>query len=60
LLLCDEPTGNLDSKLGEEIIKLLIELNQRQGLTIVIVSHDLKIAERAERIARIHDGVLFA
>lgn len=55
LLLADEPTGNLDSKTGEEIMHLFHELH-RQGNTIVLITHDEKVAEQAERMIRILDG----
>lgn len=56
VLLCDEPTGNLDSKMGEEILNILFGLNERHHTTIVIVTHDKGIAKRAERIIEIRDG----
>lgn len=55
LILADEPTGNLDSKSGEEILSLLSKLN-KEGNTIVVVTHDLDIAKRAGRIISIKDG----
>jgi len=58
LLLADEPTGNLDSATGGEIMKLLERLNRDQGLTIVMVTHDERIAERAHRVVRLRDGRL--
>jgi macrolide transport system ATP-binding/permease protein len=57
LLLCDEPTGNLDSRAAGEIVDLLEDLN-RQGLTLVIVTHNEEIAKRAGRRVHIVDGVL--
>jgi lipoprotein-releasing system ATP-binding protein len=56
LLLADEPTGNLDQHTGQEIIKILRTLNREQNLTIVMVTHDLAIAEQADRIVRLADG----
>jgi lipoprotein-releasing system ATP-binding protein len=56
LLLADEPTGNLDSKTGGEIMDLLATLNKERGLTIVMVTHDNSIAEQANRIVRIDNG----
>jgi lipoprotein-releasing system ATP-binding protein len=56
LLLADEPTGNLDRGTGEDIIRLLRDLNERQKLTIVMVTHDQSIAARADRIVRLADG----
>ena len=58
ILLADEPTGNLDSATGGEIMKLLERLNRDQGLTIVMVTHDERIAKRAHRIVRLRDGRL--
>ncbi len=56
LLLADEPTGNLDQDTGREIIKILRALNERQALTIVMVTHDQAIAAQADRIVRLADG----
>jgi putative ABC transport system ATP-binding protein len=59
IILADEPTGNLDSKSGAEIIEILHQLHE-QGLTIVMVSHDADIARQSERIVHIHDGQITA
>jgi ABC-type lipoprotein export system ATPase subunit len=56
LLLADEPTGNLDSKTGEEVLELFQELNREEGVTVVLVTHDPHVASHAERIIYIHDG----
>ncbi|MBN1588660.1 MAG: ABC transporter ATP-binding protein [Pirellulales bacterium] len=56
LLLADEPTGNLDHETGEEILEVLRGLNQRQNLTIVMVTHDPSIAGQADRVVRLADG----
>jgi putative ABC transport system ATP-binding protein len=56
LLLADEPTGNLDSRMGEEIMQLLEEYNRDVGTTVVMVTHDQRLAERTERIVRLFDG----
>lgn len=57
LLLADEPTGNLDSKSGQDIIQLLEALNQR-GVTLMIITHDPALGQRAQRQIRIVDGVI--
>ncbi len=56
IILADEPTGNLDSKTGEEIIKLLLDLNKKHGKTVVVVTHDSQLAKRMKRIIHIKDG----
>jgi lipoprotein-releasing system ATP-binding protein len=56
LLLADEPTGNLDQRTGQEIIKILRTLNRQRNLTIVMVTHDLAIADQADRIVRLANG----
>ena len=58
IILADEPTGSLDSKTGEEILRLLLELNSTNNVTILLVTHDNSIAEIAPRKLVIHDGVL--
>ncbi len=56
ILLADEPTGNLDSDAGHRVLALLEELREREGLTIVMVTHDPDVAEHADRIVRMLDG----
>ena len=56
VLLCDEPTGNLDSQSGKEVLRLLRELQSEDGQTIIMVTHDGNIADQADRIVRIEDG----
>ena len=58
LLLCDEPTGNLDSENGKNILHLLIELNQDKKITIVMVTHDKDIAASAGKVMHLKDGIL--
>jgi ABC-type lipoprotein export system ATPase subunit len=58
LLLCDEPTGNLDSENGKKILQLLIELNQSQKITMVMVTHDSEMAAGATRVLHLKDGLI--
>ena len=58
LILADEPTGNLDSKSGEEIMQVLLGLNRTRGLTLVFVTHDPNIAAQTRRVIRLRDGVV--
>jgi putative ABC transport system ATP-binding protein len=60
VLLADEPTGNLDTKSGSELIALLEKLNAGQGLTLIIVTHDPEISSRARRILHLRDGAVVA
>jgi putative ABC transport system ATP-binding protein len=56
IVMADEPTGNLDTKSGEEIMKLLLKMNAERGTTLIIVTHDPEIAEHAQRIVSLLDG----
>jgi len=58
IILADEPTGNLDSKVGAEIMNIFRSLHKEQGLTIVMVTHDQNIAANAERTIRVRDGLI--
>ncbi len=58
ILLADEPTGNLDSQSGKEIMELLMKLNQQQNTTIVLVTHDPTVATHAQRIVQLFDGLV--
>ncbi len=56
ILLCDEPTGNLDTRTSREIMAFIRELNEREGLTVILVTHDLDVARRAKRALVLIDG----
>jgi len=58
VLFADEPTGNLDSATGTEIMRVLERLNRKEGLTVIMVTHDASIAERADRVLHLADGKL--
>src|SRR5512143_1993136 len=58
IIMADEPTGNLDSKVGREIMTLLLNLNQERGTTLIIITHDPAIGSQALRIVRIRDGIV--
>jgi len=58
ILLADEPTGNLDSKSGAEVMEILRNLHRERGLTVVTVTHDPKVAAQAQRIIHIQDGLV--
>jgi putative ABC transport system ATP-binding protein len=56
--MADEPTGNLDTKSGDEIMTLLKNLNKERGTTLIIITHDPEVAEQTNRIVSIRDGLL--
>ena len=58
LLLCDEPTGNLDSQTGQEVIEFFHKLNEEDGVTRLIVTHERRVSDVAKRIIQIRDGSL--
>ena len=58
ILMADEPTGNLDSKSGKEIMELILTLNRERGTTILVVTHDPRIAEQTERVISLQDGLV--
>src|SRR5512142_552976 len=58
IIMADEPTGNLDSKVGKEIMTLLLKLNRERGTALIIITHDPTIAEQTQRVIRLRDGLL--
>ncbi len=60
ILFADEPTGNLDSATGDTVIRLMEELNREARTTLVLVTHDMSLADRAHRIVRLRDGLVVA
>jgi putative ABC transport system ATP-binding protein len=58
IIMADEPTGNLDSKVGREIMSVLLNLNKESGTTLIIVTHDPTVAEQTGRVIRLRDGLL--
>jgi len=58
ILLADEPTGNLDGRTGEHVLELLLELNRREGATLVMVTHDAALASHADRVITLRDGLV--
>jgi putative ABC transport system ATP-binding protein len=60
ILLADEPTGNLDQETGEQIIKLLFELRQQEGASLLLITHDRALAKRCDRIAEVRDGKIIS
>ncbi len=58
IIMADEPTGNLDSKVGQEIMDLLLDLNRERGTTLIIVTHDPNVAAQTQRVIRLYDGFI--
>jgi len=58
LLLCDEPTGNLDSKTGDEIISLIKKINLENRMTVILVTHNIELAKLADSVYHLRDGIL--
>jgi putative ABC transport system ATP-binding protein len=58
IIMADEPTGNLDSKVGKEIMALLLELNRQKGTTLIIITHDSSVAAQTHRIIHLRDGLV--
>ncbi|MBN1659675.1 MAG: ABC transporter ATP-binding protein [Anaerolineae bacterium] len=58
LILADEPTGNLDSVAGQEVMRIFQELNEQRGITVMLVTHEQEIAEHTRRIVRLQDGYI--
>jgi ABC-type lipoprotein export system ATPase subunit len=58
LIFADEPTGNLDSRTSEEVLRMFEQLNAQDGITIIIVTHDATVAKHARQIIRLHDGLV--
>ncbi len=58
MLLCDEPTGNLDAETGRQVLEVIRNLNKSQGTTVVFVTHNTAIAPLADRVIRLHDGMV--
>ena len=58
IIMADEPTGNLDSKSGDEIMSLLLKLNKDFGTTLIVVTHDPKIAKLTQRVINLYDGLV--
>lgn len=60
ILFADEPTGNLDAETSEKVVKLLFELNREAGTTLIVVTHDIDLAQKTQRIVRIKGGKIVA
>jgi putative ABC transport system ATP-binding protein len=60
IIMADEPTGNLDSKVGKEIMALLLDLNHQKGTTLIIITHDSSVATQTQRVIHLRDGLVEA
>ena len=60
LILADEPTGNLDTKTGEIVLDTFQSLNQKEGHTVILITHERYVAEHADRIIELRDGVIIS
>jgi lipoprotein-releasing system ATP-binding protein len=60
VVLADEPTGNLDRRNGERVLETMLELNREAGAALIIVTHDMAIARRMDRVLTLQDGLLTA
>jgi putative ABC transport system ATP-binding protein len=60
IIMADEPTGNLDSKVGKEIMALLLDLNRQKGTTLIIITHDPSVAAQTHRVIHLRDGLIEA
>ncbi|MEO8286610.1 MAG: ABC transporter ATP-binding protein [Chloroflexota bacterium] len=58
LILCDEPTGNLDAATGQQVLQVIRDLNEQEGSTVLLVTHNTAIAPIADRVVRLHDGII--
>jgi ABC-type lipoprotein export system ATPase subunit len=58
ILLCDEPTGNLDTNTSKDVMTIFRKLNQEQNITVILVTHDQAVARYAKRIIVLHDGLI--
>lgn len=58
IVLADEPTGELDTKSGEEVVQLMGDLSKKEGVTIIVVTHDPKVSEKTDRIIQLEDGMV--